>query len=241
VVVLQTGSPVALPWLGAVPAVLQAWYPGQECGNAIADVLLGHAEPGGRLPQTWPARIEDTVAFGDPRQYPGVDGHVAYGEGLAIGYRHHDARGLAPLFPFGYGLSYTDFEWTDLRVDAVAQAGQGAGDFAPAYAVSVDLRNTGPRAGSAVIQLYLAPLADAADAGDVTEATLPRPPQALAGFCKLELAPGASGTARMTVAARAFQSYDTAAGGWVNRPGRYELRAAASSRDPKLRAELQHG
>lgn len=237
IVVLQSGSPLLLPWLDAVPAVMQAWYPGQECGHAIADVLMGFAEPGGRLPQTWPARLEDTVAFGDPLQYPGVDGHVAYVEGLMIGYRHHDALDLAPLFPFGHGLSYTTFDWTGVRVEAVAPVGHDGGDFAPVYRVSVELRNTGKRTGSAVVQLYLAPNPDG---GDDVEAALPRPPQALAGFCKLELAPGASGTATVMLAARAFQSYDTAAGGWVNRPGRYELRVAASSREPKLRVDLQH-
>ncbi|MEY2656176.1 MAG: hypothetical protein RLZZ524_3204, partial [Pseudomonadota bacterium] len=101
IVVLQSGSPLLLPWLDAVPAVLQAWYPGQECGNAIADVLTGAVAPGGRLPQSWPLRIEDTVAWADPPQYPGVDGHVRYGEDVFIGYRHHEARGHAVRFPFG--------------------------------------------------------------------------------------------------------------------------------------------
>ena len=117
VVVLQTGGPVEMPWLDAVPAVLQAWYPGQECGNAIADVLIGAAEPGGRLPQTFPARWADNpTASRDPEVYPGLDGRVRYAEGVFVGYRHYDRAGIAPLFPFGHGLGYTRFELSDLVV-----------------------------------------------------------------------------------------------------------------------------
>ncbi len=140
VVVLQTGSPVTLPWLDAVPAVLQAWYPGQECGNAIADVLLGAAEPGGRLTQTWPLRESDSVAFGQPLNYPGQDGHVRYDEGLFIGYRHYQQRGLQTLFPFGHGLSYTEFEYGPLRgLPSRFKAGDS-------ITVEVPVRNTGRRA-----------------------------------------------------------------------------------------------
>ena len=234
VVVLQSGSPLLLPWLDQVRAVLQAWYPGQECGNSIADVLLGREEPGGRLPQTWPARVEDTVAYRDASCYPGIDGRVAYHEELEIGYRHHDASGLEPLFPFGHGLSYTGFEWTNLRVEPMETTGRDVVGFEPAYDVCVELRNTGSRAGSAVVQLYLAPLADA------PKDSMARPPQSLVGFCRLALAAGASGIARMAIAARAFESFDTDVPGWVARPGIYELRAAASSRDIKLREKLQH-
>ncbi|MEY4755806.1 MAG: hypothetical protein RJA34_704, partial [Pseudomonadota bacterium] len=134
VVVLQTGSPVTLPWLADVPAVLQAWYPGQECGNAIADVLLGAAEPGGRLPQTWPLKLQDTVAHGNPALYPGVDGHVRYAEGLFIGYRHYQRAGIATQFSFGHGLSYTDFEYGPVRgVPSSMQPGD-------ALTVEVDVR-----------------------------------------------------------------------------------------------------
>ena len=123
VVVLQTGGPVEMPWLPKVAAVVQAWYPGQEAGNAIADVLLGRAEPGGRLPQTFPARWEDGPTFSqDPEVYPGLDGQVRYEEGFFIGYRHHDRVGTPPLFPFGYGLSYTTFALSDLAVEPTARA-----------------------------------------------------------------------------------------------------------------------
>ena len=116
VVVLQTGGPVEMPWIDAVPAVLEAWYPGQEAGNAIADVLLGAAEPGGRLPQTFPrAWADNPTASRDPEVYPGRDGRVRYAEGVFIGYRHYDRAGIAPLFPFGHGLGYTTFELAALR------------------------------------------------------------------------------------------------------------------------------
>ncbi|NDY93804.1 beta-glucosidase [Ideonella livida] len=234
VVVLQSGSPLLLPWLDAVPAVLQAWYPGQECGHAVADVLLGQAEPGGRLPQTWPARLADTVAFGQPAHYPGVDGRVHYAEGLFIGYRHHDARGLVPLFPFGHGLGYTDFAWEAVRVAAVAAvadlvAPACATGFEPLFRVEVDLRNTGQRPGGAVVQLYLAPLEDADPE---------RPPQALAAFGRLDLPAGAQGTLALHLPARAFCVYDVARGAWVRRGGRHALRVGASSRDVRLQADL---
>ena len=247
VVVLQSGSPLLLPWLHQVGAVLQAWYPGQECGHSIADVLLGRAEPAGRLAQTWPARIEDTVAYGAAASYPGVDGHVAYSEGLLIGYRHHDAFARAPLFAFGHGLSYTNFEWSALRVEPVPATPADAVGFEPSYAVSVDVRNRGARAGSTVVQFYLAVLEDAgADAEAEADAeadpeALPRPPQWLAGFAKVSLGPGESDIASATLPARAFASYDPRAAAWVARAGRYEVRAAASSRDVRLRAALRHG
>ena len=152
VVVLQTGGPVEMPWLDAVPAVLQAWYPGQECGNAIADVLLGAAEPGGRLPQTFPARWADNpTASRDPEVYPGRDGRVRYAEGVFVGYRHYDRAGIAPLFPFGHGLGYTRIELVDFVVDAAAFAATGR------VTISARLRNAGARAGAAVLQIYVGP------------------------------------------------------------------------------------
>lgn len=207
VVVLQTGCPVTLPWLADVPAVLQAWYPGQECGNAIADVLLGAAEPGGRLPQTWPLRMEDTVAFGDPAQYPGVDGHVRYAEDVFIGYRHYQQKKLAVQFPFGHGLSYTTFDYGPVRG---VPASFGPGD---SITLEVDVRNTGTRAGQAVVQLYVS------DA----EASVARPGRELKAFAKLHLAAGASGTAKLTLNMRAFAFYDVANKRWTAEAGSFGL------------------
>lgn len=212
VVVLQTGSPVALPWLHEVPAVLQAWYPGQECGNAIADVLLGAAEPGGRLPQTWPVRLQDTVAFGNPLHYPGVDGHVVYAEGVFIGYRHYQQQNIAPLFPFGYGLSYTQFSYGALRLASCAL--QPGGELL----VEMDVQNVGNRAGQTVVQLYVSD----------TSASLPRPAQELKGFAKLSLAAGEIGTARFQLGMRAFAFYDVARAAWVAEAGGYQVHAGTS-------------
>jgi beta-glucosidase len=220
VVVLQSGSPLLLPWLDAVPAVLQAWYPGQECGNAIADVLLGAADPGGRLPQTWPQRVEDTVAFGEARQYPGVDGHVAYAEGLSIGYRHFEAHGITPRFAFGHGLSYTRFVHDGLALDRNTLH---PGDT---LTVTLSVHNSGERAGSEVVQLYVH---DAAS-------TLARPPQELKAFAKVTLQPGQAETVRLSLGMRAFAAYDDVRRAWVAEAGRFELRLGASSTDIRQRA-----
>lgn len=212
VVVLQTGSPVSLPWLDAVPAVLQAWYPGQECGNSIADVLLGAAEPGGRLTQTWPLREQDGVAFGQPLNYPGQDGHVRYDEGLFIGYRHYQQHGLQTLFPFGHGLSYTEFEYGPLRgLPSRFQAGDS-------ITVEVPVRNTGRRAGQAVVQLYVQDEA----------CSVQRPLRELKGFAKLQLEAGESGLARLTLPMRAFAFFDDSRAAWVAEAGRFQLQAGVS-------------
>jgi len=222
VVVLQSGSPLLLPWLGAVPAVLQAWYPGQENGHAIADVLLGLAEPGGRLPQTWPARIEDTVACGDPRAYPGVDGHVDYREGLLIGYRHHEARGIAPCFAFGHGLAYTTFAHAGLALNrSTLQPGE-------TLVVTLTVSNTGARAGSDVVQVYVHDEASSAS----------RPAQELKAFAKVALQPGAARVVTLHLPMRAFAFYDDARRAWVAEAGRFEIRVGASSADIRQRASV---
>ena len=222
VVVLQSGSPLLLPWIDAVPAVLQAWYPGQENGHAIADVLLGHADPGGRLPQTWPMRIEDTVAFGDPSLYPGVDGHVAYREGVFIGYRHHEARDLAARFAFGHGLSYTSFVHENL---ALARTTLQPGDT---LTVTLTVRNIGSRAGSEVVQLYVHDEAS----------SVQRPPQELKAFVKILVQPGEAKPLTLELPMRAFAFYDVARRAWVAEAGRFEIRAGASSADIRQRASL---
>jgi beta-glucosidase len=212
VVVLQTGSPVVLPWLNQVPAVLQAWYPGQECGNAIADVLLGAAEPGGRLPQTWPLRLADMVGHGSETLYPGLHGHVRYAEGVFIGYRHYQRAGLAVQFPFGYGLSYGQFTYSPLRgVPGSLQSGDS-------FTVEVNVHNTGTRAASTVLQLYVS---DAV-------AAVERPPLELKAFAKLHLEAGANGTARMTLNMRAFAFYDETNKGWKAEAGVFTLHLGTS-------------
>jgi beta-glucosidase len=208
VVVLNTGSPVTMPWLDAVPAVLQLWFPGQELGDALVDVLTGDTEPGGRLPTTFPKRLEDTPAFA---HYPGAgDGKAVYAEGLFIGHRWYDREGIEPLFPFGYGLGYTTFELGTATV---------AGGLEHGVTVDIEVHNTGDRAGSEVVQLYVEP-----PAGDPA-----RPLRHLGGFARIELDPGARGTASITLERRAFASWID--GAWAVTPGEYVLHAGRSSRD----------
>jgi beta-glucosidase len=216
VVVLQTGGPVAMPWLDKVKAVIEAWYPGQEAGNAIADVLTGAAEPGGRLPQTFPKAIEDTpVLTGNPLTYPGKDGHVVYEEGVFVGYRHYEHRGIAPLFPFGHGLSYSRFAWGTPVADRSTFDGKGK------VTARVTLTNTGSRAGSEVVQLYVAPPASGVE----------RPNKELRAFAKLHLKPGEAGEAVLTLGARAFSRFDEARNAFVVDPGSYRLSVGTSSAD----------
>jgi beta-glucosidase len=223
IVVLQTGAPVELPWLDKVPAVLQAWYPGQECGHAIADVLFGAAEPGGRLPQSWPKQLADVVTSqGDALRYPGQDGRVVYDEGVFIGYRHYERSGTEVMFPFGHGLGYTRFEHSALRLGQTELAPGGT------LTVQVDVTNTGQRAGQEVVQLYVADRA----------ASVARPPQELKGFAKLTLQPGQTGTARFTLDMRALAWFDATRNAWVAEAGEFDVRVGASSQDIRQRASF---
>ena len=212
VVVLQTGGPVEMPWLPQVAAVVQAWYPGQEVGNAIADVLYGRAEPGGRLPQTFPVRWQDNPTHAqDPEIYPGLDGRVRYEEGLMIGHRHYDRTGIRPLFPFGHGLSYTEFQLTDVRATP-----QGDG-----LRVTALLTNIGQRAGSTVVQVYV---------GEDTP-PVPRPVRELKGFAKARLAPGEAAEITIDLGPRDFAWFDTSRQAWVVTGGGYTIHAGFSAGD----------
>ncbi|WP_370676125.1 beta-glucosidase [Pleomorphomonas sp. PLEO] len=214
IVVLQTGGPVAMPWLDKVRAVVEAWYPGQEAGNAIADVLTGAAEPGGRLAQTFPRRLADTpVETDDPLTYPGSDGHIAYREGVFVGYRHYEKAGIEPLFPFGHGLSYTTFDWGTPMVDRPTFDGEGL------VTIRVKVTNSGTRPGSEVVQLYIAPPASRVE----------RPTKELRGFAKLHLAPGETAEATMVLSARAFSYFDAERNAFIGEKGRYRVITAASS------------
>jgi beta-glucosidase len=217
IVVLKTGSVALMPWAGNVPAIVEAWYPGEEDGNAVADVLYGKVNPSGKLPITFPASLADLPA-NTPSQYPtaataGI-AQAHYTEGLLMGYRFYDAHNVAPLFPFGFGLSYTTFTYANLTVAA-----------APADAVTVefDVTNSGARDGAEVAEVYVAMPAAAGE-----------PPQQLKGFQKLSLAAGASGHVKITLAARAFQHWDVASHAWAVTPGAYRILVGASSRDLPL-------
>ncbi len=220
VVVLMTGAPVDVSrWGGRPAALLQAWYPGQAQGDALARVLTGAAEPAGRLPLTLPQSLDQTPAA-TARTYPGVGGQVFYDEGVFVGYRGFDANGLTPAYPFGHGLGYTTWEYEDL----VVTPGEGS----DAGAVTVTVRNTGERAGSTVVQVY---------AGGAT-APVPLPPQQLAGFAKVRLEPGAAQRVTVRIPRRALSYYDVEAHDWAAATGSAEIRVGASSRDIRLTGAL---
>jgi beta-glucosidase len=224
VVVLNAGMPVLAPWADQVAAVLQVWLPGQAMGEALADVLLGRAEPGGRLPVTVPAAEADCpVLHAVPR-----DGLIAYDEGLLIGYRGYDAAMIRPQFPFGHGLGYTTWAYESLLAATSRLAADQDLD------VVVRVRNTGARAGSEVVQAYLA--APPGEGDDVA-----RPPRELAAFASVSVPPGAAANVAIRVPARAFARWDSGTGGWVWPAGRFTLHVGRSSRDLRLSTEVQLG
>lgn len=208
VVVVNAGSPVAMPWLDAVAAVVQVWFPGAEMGEALADVLLGVAEPGGRLPVTIPRALADTPAYG---HHPGREGRAVYGEGLLIGHRWYDAHGIEPLFPFGHGLGYTTFRLDDAEV---------SGSVADGLLVRVAVTNTGSRFGSEVVQCYVQP-----PAGDPA-----RPLRTLQGFAKVRLHPGDTAVAEIALDRRAFSSWDVERGRFAVTEGEHLVLVGTSSR-----------
>ncbi|WP_299530466.1 glycoside hydrolase family 3 C-terminal domain-containing protein [uncultured Streptomyces sp.] len=210
VVVVNAGSPVELPWRDEVAAVLLSWFPGQEGGAALVDVLLGTAEPGGRLPTTWPVALDDAPV----RRTAPTDGRLPYDEGVFIGYRAWDKAGARPAYPFGHGLGYTTWEHEAL-------------DLTPGSA-TVRVRNTGTRPGGDIVQIYLAPQSPDAD----------RPARWLAGFARVEAAPGESVEVTVPLERRSFEIWDEAAGDWTLVPGTYEVRAARSLTDVTLTAAL---
>jgi beta-glucosidase len=215
IVVVNAGAPVLLPWAEDVPAVLLTWFGGQEFGHALADVLLGAAEPGGRLPTTWPATTE-----GLPAVRP-QDGVLAYDEGLFIGYRAHDRDDRAPRFPFGHGLGYTEWDYLDVTAAAADDD----------RTLRVTLRNTGDRRGREIVQVYASRPRSAVE----------RPPRWLAGFATAEADPGETVTVAVAVPARALEHWDTAAHAWAIEPGTFVLAAGRSSRDLRGEAEVTAG
>ena len=216
VVVVNAGSPVEMPWAGRAGAVLMTWYPGEEGADALADMIVGLAEPSGRLPVTFPARVEDGPAGlgveGD--RYPGVEGKVVYGEGVLVGYRFFETAHLAPLFPFGFGLSYGDIAFEDVQADAAG--------------VTVTLANRGARRGTEVVQVYVR----------APESLVRRPDRELAGFAKVGVDAGGRETVRVELGATAFRYWDVDTHAWRTDPGRYEVLVGASSRDIRASAEV---
>jgi beta-glucosidase len=220
VVVVNAGSPVDTGWEQGCAAVLQVWFGGQEMGPALASVLLGDEDPGGRLPHTVPARLEDHPAAAS---YPGRDGRLAYDEGVLAGHRWYDAKGIEPRHPFGHGLSYATFAWGEPDVEVV-----GDGVDAPSVRVAVTVTNTSGRSGHEVVQVYVRPPSGSG-----------RPDRELKGFAKLHLDAGSSGEAVVALDEVAFRHWDAAAGRWAVAPGRYEVLVAASSRDVRASVPVE--
>ena len=219
VVVLNTGGPVLMPWLERAGTVLAAWLPGQQFGQALAAVLFGDADPGGRLPVTFPADPGQGPITG-PERWPGTDGDARYDEGVLVGYRWFDAHGQEPLFCFGHGLSYGEYAYGEPHLDHDQASG--------AVTVTVQVTNTGGRAGSEVVQLYVAAPPAAG-----------QPPRQLNGFAKVHLDPGATETVTLRLEPGDLAAYDEPSGTWVTHPGRYELLAGRSSRDIRGRATVE--
>ncbi|OAH09806.1 glycoside hydrolase family 3 protein [Streptomyces jeddahensis] len=211
VVVVNSGSPVELPWREDVAAVLLSWFPGQEGGAALADVLLGAYEPGGRLPTTWPVSLEDAPVT----QVTPVDGELHYTEDVFIGYRAWDKRGTTPAYPFGHGLGYTDWAYESIETDGTT--------------VTVRVRNSGGRAGREVVQVYVAPVEAGAD----------RPVRQLAGFAGVEAAPGETAEVTVALPRRAFEIWDEQSGTWTVVNGAYEIQAGRSAADRRLSTTIE--
>jgi beta-glucosidase len=217
-----------MPWRGAVQAILEMWYPGQEGGWATADLLTGRASPGGKLPVTFPARLEDAPARApghperiDPPTAPGMSGTnpdappVTFSEGLLTGYRWYDQQSIAPLFPFGHGLSYSTFQYSALSV-------RRSGD---ALEVGFTLRNTGPRAADETPQVYLGPIEDP---------SIPSAPKSLAAFRRIRIPAGRALRVVLSVPARQLTYWSTTRHAWTPAPGNRSIHVCSSSRNCAL-------
>jgi beta-glucosidase len=220
VVVVNSGCPMDLPWADKVAAVIYAWLPGQEFGNALADVLLGIVEPGGRLPLTLARRAADFPAYDTT---PGADEELVYSEGVNVGYRGFDVAGVEPRFAFGHGLGYTTFKYESLTV-----AADGLAEGEPVE-LRVKVRNTGKRPGKEVIQLYVSP----------QNAPVPRPPRELKGFAIVRLEPGEIGEVTLALEDRDLAFWEAKRHHWRVEPGRYEIQVGHSSRDIRLRSTFE--
>jgi beta-glucosidase len=219
IVVLNTGSAVTMPWLSSVAGVLEAWYPGQQDGTAIASVLFGHSDPSGHLPVTFPASLSQVPAS-STAQWPGTGGTVDYSEGMDVGYRWYQASHLTPLFPFGYGLSYTSFSFSKLTIGSLTAGG--------AATVTATVTNTGSRAGADVAQLYVR---DPAASG--------QPPEQLQGFQRVYLQPGASRQVTFRLTQQNLQYWNTRKNGWATSTGSYGISVGDSSANLPLAGSLR--
>ncbi len=219
VVVLSSGSAYELPWADRAAAILEGWLNGEEGPNALAQVLFGEVNPSGRLPFTFPKRLADNPTY---LYYP-AERDANYGEGVFVGYRWYDKRQIEPLFPFGHGLSYTTFAYSDLRAPATVMMGQP-------IEVAVDVKNTGSRAGEETVQLYV---------GDEATTAVVRPVRELKAFRKVRLDPGQTMTVRFTLQPRDLAYYDEHQAAWVSTPGKHRIEIGSSSRDIRLEKDFE--
>jgi beta-glucosidase len=220
VIILTNGSAVAMPWVDRVPAIVESWLGGQAGAGAVADVLFGAVNPSGKLAETFPMRLQDTPAY---LNFPGEQGETIYGERIFVGYRYFEAREIAPLFPFGHGLSYTRFDYSDIQVSAKDITDSDG------LTVTLTITNTGPVAGKEVVQLYVSD----------PVSRLQRPVKELKGFSKVTLEPGEGEEVRFTLGARDFSYYDPGQSRWIAESGAFEIGIGASSADIKLRQTIQ--
>ncbi|MGZ7440309.1 glycoside hydrolase family 3 C-terminal domain-containing protein [Paenibacillus sp. TH7-28] len=220
VVVLSNGSPVEMPWIGKAKAVLEGYLGGQAAGGAVADVLFGDANPSGKLAETFPVRLEDNPSY---LFFPGEGDRVEYREGIFVGYRYYDTKRVEPLFPFGHGLSYTAFEYGDLKLDKNRIRDDEK------VAVSLKVTNTGDRAGKEIVQLYVR---------DARSSVI-RPDKELKGFCKVELQPGETKTITFELDKNAFAYYNATLKDWHAESGEYRILIGKSSRDIVLEAAVE--
>jgi beta-glucosidase len=223
IVVLTAGGNVDMTrWIERVPALLHTWYPGQEGGTALAQVLFGAYSPSGKLPASFEHRWEDNPTF--KSYYPKKgDKHIEYTEGIFLGYRHYDRSTVKPLFPFGFGLSYTHFEYSDLKIIPVPTMSKGL------VSVSFKIKNTGHREGAEVAELYV---------GD-SHASVPRPVKELKGFEKVSLQPGETKQVTLLLDRRAFSFFDLMKHDWHAEPGDFAILVGSSSFDIKLRGNFK--
>ena len=218
-VILTNGSAIAMPWVDEVSAILETWLGGQAGAGAIADAVFGKVNPSGKLAETFPVRLEDTPAY---LNFPGEDGQVIYGERMFVGYRYYDKRNIEPLFPFGHGLSYTEFGYSDLKLSSTNITDNDK------LQVSLTVSNTGKVKGKEVIQLYVAD----------TESSVQRPVKELKAFDKIELEPGESKDVSFTLNKRDFSYYSKVYSRWLAESGKFEILAGSSSRDIRLKGSL---
>jgi|GEM_PF-991031 len=216
----MNGSLVEMPWLDGVGAVLETYLGGQACGGAVADILFGDVNPSGKLAETFPVKLEDNPSF---LFFPGEKGRAEYREGIFVAYRYYEKKKLAPLFPFGYGLSYSRFEYTAIAAD------RSALDDTDLLGIRGTVRNAGPVAGKEIVQLYVRCKGGGAA----------RPEKELRSFVKVSLEPGEENAVGFTLDKRAFAYYDVTARDWLVETGDYEILAGASSADTPLRASVR--